>query len=76
LVVTEMIFLVGVLLGVLLGSLICVRYLRQEIAANVGPRLRQIQLQLDNLQAEINLALVTRYTELSARSADDPTDPQ
>jgi hypothetical protein len=35
---------------------------RQEIAANVGPRLRRIQLQLDSFQAEINLAL-TRIRE-------------
>jgi hypothetical protein len=52
-----LIFLVGVLLGALFGATLCVRYLRQEIAANVGPRLRQIQLQLDNLQAELNLAM-------------------
>jgi uncharacterized membrane-anchored protein YhcB (DUF1043 family) len=52
-----LIFLVGVLLGALFGATLCVRYLRQEIAANVGPRLRQIQLQLDSLQAELNLAL-------------------
>ena len=70
-----MIFLVGILLGLLLGSSICVRYLRQEIAANIGPRLRQVQVQLDILQAEINLALVTRYTELSVRPANDPADP-
>jgi len=52
-----LIFLVGVQLGALFGATLCVRYLRQEIAANVGPRLRQIQLQLDSLQAELNLAL-------------------
>jgi hypothetical protein len=52
-----LIFLVGILLGALFGATLCVRYLRQEIAANVGPRLRQIQLQLDNLQAELNLAM-------------------
>jgi hypothetical protein len=57
-----LIFLVGALLGALFGATLCVRYLRQEIAANVGPRLRRIQLQLDSLQAEINLAL-TRIRE-------------
>jgi hypothetical protein len=70
-----MIFLVGLLLGALLGSLACIRYVRQEVAANIGPRLRHVQMQLDNLQAEINLALVTKYTELSARRADDSTGP-
>jgi hypothetical protein len=68
-----LIFLVGALLGVLLGGALCVRYLRQEVAADIGPRLRRIQIQLDNLEAEINLALGTRYAELSARFSDDPT---
>jgi hypothetical protein len=62
-----MIFLVGALFGVLLGGAICVRYLRQEIAADIGPKLRRIQLQLENLEAEINLAMATRLTELSRR---------
>jgi hypothetical protein len=30
-------FLVGLLLGTLIGGAFCVRYLRREIAANVGP---------------------------------------
>src|SRR5215470_13422301 len=33
------ILLLGTLLGVLTGGAVCARYLRQEIAANVGPRL-------------------------------------
>jgi uncharacterized membrane-anchored protein YhcB (DUF1043 family) len=60
-----MIFLIGLLLGVLAGGALCVRYLRQEIAADVGPRLRQMQMQLDNLDREINLALATRLADLS-----------
>jgi hypothetical protein len=59
-----LIFAVGTLLGVLVGGGLCVRYLRQEVASDIGPRLRRIQLQLDNLEAATNLALVTRYTEL------------
>jgi hypothetical protein len=68
-----LIFLVGALLGVLVGGIFCVRYLRQEIAANIGPRMRRLQTQLDNLETAINLALVTRYTELSQRPPRDPT---
>jgi hypothetical protein len=60
-----MIFLIGLLLGVLGGGALCVRYLRQEIAADVGPRLRQMQMQLDNLEREINLTLATRLADLS-----------
>ena len=31
-----MLFLIGALLGVLLGGALCVRYLRREIAADIG----------------------------------------
>jgi hypothetical protein len=68
-----MLFLVGGLLGMLGGGAIVVRYLRHEIAADIGPRLRHLQLQLDNLEAAVNLALMTRYTELSRT---DPGGPQ
>jgi hypothetical protein len=68
-----LIFLVGALLGVLAGGALCVRYLRREVAADIGPRLRRIQLQLDNLETAINLTLVTRYAELSGRLPHDQT---
>jgi hypothetical protein len=59
-----LIFLVGALLGVIMGGAICVRYLRREIAADIGPKLKRVQLQLDNIEAELTLAIVTRRTEL------------
>jgi hypothetical protein len=62
-----LIFLVGILLGVVGGCAVCVRYLRREIAADIGPCLRRMQLQLDNLDAAVNLALISRYAELSER---------
>jgi hypothetical protein len=68
-----LIFLVGALLGVLIGGLFCVRYLRHEVAANVGPSIRRMKAQLDNLETAINLALVTRYAELSQRPSRDRT---
>jgi hypothetical protein len=64
---TLLIFVVGTLAGVLAGGALCVRYLRHEVAADIGPRLRRLQLQLDNLETAINLALVTRYAEISRR---------
>ena len=70
-----MIFLIGLLLGVLGGGALCVRYLRQEIAADVGPRLRQMQMQLDNLEREINLALATRLADLSRADVQVPLLP-
>lgn len=59
-----LIFVVGLLLGVLIGGALCVRYLRHEIAANVGPQLRQINLQIETLGSVLNLALATRHSEL------------
>lgn len=67
-----LLFLVGALLGVILGGTICVGYLRQEITADIGPRLKRVQFQLDNLEAALNLAITTRYAELTSRSPIDP----
>ena len=68
-----MIFFVGALLGVIMGGTLCVHYLRREIAADIGPRLKRIQLQLDNIESALNLAIMTRYTELSTRPPGDST---
>jgi hypothetical protein len=62
---TALIFLLGALLGVLAGGMVCVRYLRSAIAADREPQLRRMQLQLDAIEAAVNLALVTRYAERS-----------
>jgi hypothetical protein len=69
---TLLIFALGALIGVLLGGALCVRYLRQEIAADICPRLRRLQLQLDNLESAINLVLVTRYAELGSQPLREP----
>lgn len=72
-----LIFLVGLiflLLGVLLGGALCVRYLRQEIADEIGPKLRRMQSQLDSIAAEVNLAIATRHAELSAPPPRNPAD--
>ena len=67
-----LIFLVGSLLGVLMGGALCVRYLRREVAADIGPKLKHMQLQLDNIETELNLAIATRYAELTACSPGNP----
>jgi len=59
--------LLALLIGLLAGALASAKYLRQEIAANVGPRLRSIERQLDSLRAEINLAVETRLMAISKR---------
>ena len=70
-----LIFLVGSLLGVLMGGALCVSYLRREVAADIGPKLKHIQLQLDNIETELNLAIATRYAELTACSPGNPQPP-
>lgn len=67
-----LIFLVGSLSGVLLGGALCVRYLRREVAADIGPKLKRMQLQLDNIETELNLAITTRHAELAASSPGVP----
>ena len=69
---TPLIFLLGALIGVLAGGALCVRYLRQEIAADIGPRLRRLQVQLDGLESALNLVLITRYAEMSSQPTRDP----
>jgi hypothetical protein len=64
-------FLLGALLGLLVGGMFCVRYLRHEVAADIGPSMRRMQAQLDNLETALNLALVTRYAELGQRLPHD-----
>ena len=62
---TVLIFLVGALTGVLAGGALCVHYLRSAIANDIGPQLKRMQNQLDNIESAVNLALASRYAELS-----------
>ena len=64
-----LVFLVGLLLGVLIGGTLCIRFLRHEISANVGPRLRQLNLKVETLESALNLALAARHTELTPVAA-------
>jgi hypothetical protein len=66
--------LICLLLGVLMGGALCVRYLRREIADDIGPKLRRVQSQLDSIGSELNLAIATRHEELSVRSQAIPAD--
>jgi uncharacterized membrane-anchored protein YhcB (DUF1043 family) len=66
--------LLGLLMGLVIGAAVCARYLRQEIAANIAPRLRRIELQLDALRAEVSLATEARLASLSKRVDQAPSD--
>jgi hypothetical protein len=70
--VVVLIFLVGALLGILAGGALCVRYLSHEVAADITPRLRHMQLQLDNLESAFSLTVATRWAELGRRLPHDP----
>jgi hypothetical protein len=67
-----LIFLVGLLIGVLAGGALCVRSIRREIAADIGPGLKQVQLQLGNVETQLDLAIMTRYAELTRQSPGEP----
>jgi hypothetical protein len=56
----------GGLLGILLGGAACAKYLRQEIAAGVSPKLRRLELQLETIESQLNLVIMTQHAELSA----------
>lgn len=59
-----LIFALGVLLGMLVGGGLCIRWLRREMTAEIGPKLRRMQLQLDYLESALNLAVTSRLAEL------------
>jgi hypothetical protein len=69
-----MAILLGILMGALIGAVACARYLRQEVTANIGPRLRRIELQLDALRAEIDLATEARLAALNRRIDQERPD--
>jgi len=71
-----LIFALGAMIGVLAGGALCARYLRSAVADDIGPQLRRmhadidpqlrrIQNQLDNIESAVNLAVASRYAELS-----------
>lgn len=69
-----MAILLGVLIGLLIGAAMCARYVRQEVTANVGPRLRRIEQQIETLRAELNLATELRLAALSKRLGQGQQD--
>jgi uncharacterized membrane-anchored protein YhcB (DUF1043 family) len=66
--------LLGLLLGLLIGAVASARYLRQEITANLSPRLKNIELQLETVRAELNLANEVRLAALKKRIDKNGSD--
>jgi hypothetical protein len=52
-----LIFLIGALLGGLIGAMACVRYFRQEMTAHVAPSMRLMETRMSTLQSSVDLAL-------------------
>jgi hypothetical protein len=69
------IFFLGALLGVLFGGTLCAAYIRQEITARISPKLRHVELQLETVEAQLNLAVMTRYAELAGQPVDSLPRP-
>ena len=63
-VMSVLIFLIGALLGLVLGVALCVRYLRQELTARIGPAMDLVALKLDNVHSAVNVALANWHAEL------------
>jgi hypothetical protein len=66
--VVVLVFFLGALLGLVVGVLGCVRYVRQELTARIGPTMNLMQLQLDNVQSALNLALSSWHAQLHDHS--------
>lgn len=67
-----LIFIVGLLTGLTAGGALCVRFIRREIAADIGPRLKQVQIQLGAVESQLDLAIMTRYAELARKLPGEP----
>ena len=65
-----LVFLVGSLLGLCLGALLCVRYVRQGITEDLNLKLGRMQGQLNTIEAELAYMVSARYAELNGRPAD------
>jgi len=66
-----LIFLVGSLLGLCLGALMCVRFVRQGVAEDLNPKLSRMQGQLNTIEAELAYMVSARYAELNGRPPAD-----
>jgi hypothetical protein len=66
-----LIFIVGALLGLLGGALLCIRFVRQGVTGDLGPKLHRIEAKLDAIETELTLAAGTRYAELTAHLSQD-----
>jgi len=62
-----LVFLVGSLLGVCTGALLCVRFVRQGVTEDLNAKLSRMQGQLNTIEAELAYMVSARYAELNGR---------
>lgn len=67
-----LVFLVGSLLGLCLGALLCVLFVRRGVAEDLNPKLSRMQGQLNTIEAELAYMVSARYAELNGRPPYDP----
>lgn len=67
-----LVFLVALLLGVWIGTLLRGRYVRQGVVDDLDPRLSRMQGQLNTIEAELAYMVSARYAELNARPLPEP----
>jgi hypothetical protein len=67
-----LVFLVGSLLGLCLGALVCVRFVRQGVTEDLNPKLSRMQGQLNTIEAELAYMVSARYAEINGRPPHVP----
>jgi hypothetical protein len=69
---TFLVFLVGSLLGLCLGALLCVRFVQHGVSEDLNPKLSRMLGHLNTIEAELAYMVSARYTELNGRRPPDP----
>jgi hypothetical protein len=68
-------FVLGSLVGMLVGGALIIHHLRAEIAANIGPTLERMQYQLDLIESAVDIALTKWYEVLRSYPPRPPEVP-
>ena len=64
--------LVGLLLGVCIGTLLRARYIRQGVIDELAPKLSRMQGQLNTIEAELAYMVSARHAEINVRPLPEP----
>ena len=61
------VFLLGSLLGLCFGALLCIRLVRQGVTEDLSPKLSRMQGQLNTIEAELAYIVTIRHAEIDGR---------